>query len=504
MTERTDTHPASGRAWAAAGLLAALSGLAAGHLLAALTAPRAAPLSAVSDLIISLAPAGFTDWAIDTFGTADKPLLQAGIIAALAAAGAGAGLTWRHRPRTAAALIAALAAVGALAAATRPGLGPAAAVPAILAAAWTAAALHWWAGRGRAATVTGRRTFLALAAGAGLAALAGALIARRIGPGSVESDRAALDLPEPDIDAADPGPAADLDVRGLEPWHTPNDDFYRIDTAITAPTVEADTWRLRVHGRVGREHTYTLDDLLGRELIERDLTLCCVSNPIGGDLVGNARWLGVSLPDLLAESDPDPEADQLVSRSADGWTAGSPTAAVFDGRDALIAIGMNGQPLPHEHGWPARLVIPGLYGYVSATKWLTELELTTFDAYDAYWIERGWSRPAPIKTASRIDTPRRGARPGTVTVAGVAWAQQRGISAVHLRIDDGEWTECELSQVATDDTWRQWKTDWQAAPGPHTLTVRATDGDGNPQTEAVTGVKPDGATGLHQVTVDVQ
>nr|WP_277605422.1 molybdopterin-dependent oxidoreductase [Glycomyces sp. L485] len=303
--------------------------------------------------------------------------------------------------------------------------------------------------------------------------------------------------------AADPGPGAELDVEGLGPWRTPNADFYRIDTAITPPNVEVDTWRLLVKGRVGTERTYTFDDLLGRELIERDITLCCVSNPIGGDLVDNARWTGVSLADLLAEADPDPHADQLVSRSSDGWTAGTPTAAVFDGRDALIAVGMNGQPLPVEHGWPARLVIPGLYGYVSATKWLTELELTTFDSYDPYWIQRGWGLPAPVHTASRIDTPHSGAAAGTVTVAGVAWAQHRGISAVELRVDDGEWTPCDLADAATDDTWRQWRTDVELGSGEHDLAVRATDGDGTVQTEERAPVKPSGATGLHNVTITV-
>ncbi|WP_460544415.1 molybdopterin-dependent oxidoreductase, partial [Glycomyces halotolerans] len=336
------------------------------------------------------------------------------------------------------------------------------------------------------------------------AALAGTALARRFGPAAVEADRAALDLPEADLPAPAPGPGADFDVPGLAPWQTPNDDFYRIDTAITAPAVEADTWRLRVLGMVDAPRTYSLDDLLGRELIERDITLCCVSNPIGGDLIGNARWLGVSLAELLAEAGPRPEADQLVSRSIDGWTAGSPTGLVFDGRDAMIAIGMNGQPLPIDHGWPARLIIPGLYGYVSATKWLTELELTRFDRYDPYWIQRGWAGPGPIKTASRIDTPAHTAPAGTVTVAGVAWAQHRGISAVHLRVDDGPWTECELATAPSGDTWRQWRTQWDAPTGTHTLTVRATDGTGAEQTEKITAVKPSGATGLHSVTIEVE
>jgi DMSO/TMAO reductase YedYZ molybdopterin-dependent catalytic subunit len=497
-------HPASARAWAAAGTVSVLAGLALGHLAAVATEPRSAPLSALSDVVVNASPLGFTRWAIDTFGTADKPLLVLGLVAGLAVAGAIAGLAWRRSAWLGAAVFAVCAAIGAAAAVTRPDLGPGAAIPSILAAGVAALGLVWWDRQGRKATVTGRRGFLGVAAAIAAGAVGASWLASRIGPAGVEADRDALDLPAPDVPAAEPGPVADFDVEGLSSYRTPNRDFYRIDTAITVPRVDVDTWSLRVHGMVDRELTYSFDDLLGRELIERDITLCCVSNPIGGDLAGNARWLGVSLADLLAEAGPDPAADQLVSRSTDGWTAGSPTSLVFDGRDAMIALGMNGKPLPIDHGWPARLVIPGLYGYVSATKWLTELELTTFDAYDAYWITRGWSTPRPIKTASRIDTPRGKAGAGTVTVAGVAWAQHRGIAAVELRIDNGEWQPCALSDVATTDTWRQWLIEWDAEPGDHELTVRATDGDGNVQTSQVQGVLPDGATGLHSVTVTVE
>lgn len=490
-------------AWAVAGAAAAVTGLIAGHLAAALFLPRAAPLSAISDVVIALSPPAVTEWGIETFGTADKPLLQTGIALALVVAGAIAGLAWRRAPIGGALITAALAAAGAAAAVTRPELGAAAAMPSIIAGAWAAICLHWWAARGAARDESGRRRFLAALAGIGAAAFAASLLARRFGPGSVEADRDAFTVPEPDLPATDPGPGADLDVEGLAPWRTPNGDFYRIDTAITAPAVDVESWELRVHGMVGQVRTYTFDDLLGRELIERDITLCCVSNPVGGRLVGNARWIGVSLADLLAESDPDPAADQLVSRSADGWTAGTPSSMVFDGRDALIAVGMNGAPLPVDHGWPARMVVPGLYGYVSATKWLVDLELTTFDAYDPYWIERDWAQPAPVHTASRIDTPGSKADAGTVTVAGVAWAQHRGISAVELKVDDGPWTECELSDVATDDTWRQWRYDWDASSGDHTLTVRATDGDGRVQTDEVAPPKPSGATGLHNVKITV-
>ncbi|SDD82876.1 molybdopterin-dependent oxidoreductase [Glycomyces harbinensis] len=498
------TLPASPRAWAAAGLIATLAGLAVGHLAAALTEPRSAPLSALSDAVIAVVPLEVSHWFIDLVGTADKPLLITGLGLGVAAAGAAIGALRRTRPWPARAAVVALAAVGAAAAATRPGLGAAAVVPSLLAGALAFAGLEWWARAGRDAESGTRRRFLLVAGGVGVAALVGSWWASRVGPAAIEADRDAVALPEADVPATEPGPVADFEVEGLSPYRVPNGDFYRIDTAITVPRIDVDSWRLRVHGMVDRERTYTFDDLLGRELIERDITLACVSNPVGGDLVGNARWLGVSLAELLAEAGPDPAADQLVSRSDDGWTAGSPSELVFDGRDAIIAVGMNGEPLPVDHGWPARLVIPGLYGYVSATKWLTELELTTFDAYDAYWITRGWSEPRPIKTASRIDTPRSRASGGTVAVAGVAWAQHRGISAVELRVDDGDWRPCELSDVATGDTWRQWRLEWDAEPGEHTLTVRATDGEGEVQTSEEQGVIPDGATGLHSVTVSVE
>ncbi|MFG3340783.1 molybdopterin-dependent oxidoreductase [Glycomyces sp. NPDC048151] len=498
----TSQH-ASPRTWAVAGLLATLAGLAVGHLVAALTAPRAAPLSALSDTVVAIVPLEVAHWFIDLVGTLDKPLLVIGLAVTVALLGGGIGRLWRTRPWLARAAVVAFAAVGAIAAVTRPGLGAAAAIPSLLAGAVVLVALQWWAARDAERTVTGRRGFLAAVGGVAAAAFGASWWATRIGPAAIEADRDQLVLPEPDAPAMEPGPVADFETEGLSSYITPNGDFYRIDTAITVPRIDVDGWSLRVHGMVDTERTYTMDDLLGRELIERDITLCCVSNQVGGDLVGNARWLGVSLAALLAESGVDPAADQLVSRSSDGWTAGSPTDLVFDGRDAMIAIGMNGQPLPVDHGWPARLVIPGLYGYVSATKWLTELELTTFDSYDAYWITRGWSTPRPIKTQSRIDTPRSKASAGTVAVAGVAWAQHRGISAVELRIDDGDWQPCELSDVATGDTWRQWLYEWNAPEGEHTLTVRATDGDGAVQTSEVQGVIPDGATGLHSVTVTV-
>jgi DMSO/TMAO reductase YedYZ molybdopterin-dependent catalytic subunit len=298
---------------------------------------------------------------------------------------------------------------------------------------------------------------------------------------------------------------ADLDIDGVAPFVTPNGDFYRIDTALFVPQVRTEGWTLRVHGMVDRELELTFDDLLGRELVEADVTLACVSNEVGGDLIGNARWLGARLDELLREAGVQRGATQLVPRSRDGFAAGFPTEVALDGREALVAVGMNGEPLPLRHGFPARLVVPGLYGYVSATKWLTEIELTTWDAFDSYWVRRGWAKEAPIKTQSRIDTPRSGAslRPGRVAVAGVAWAQGRGIEAVEVQVDDGPWRPARLAAAVGDDTWRQWVYEWDAEAGDHVLAVRATDGTGETQPEERVAPIPDGATGWHTIEVSV-
>ncbi|MCG5437833.1 molybdopterin-dependent oxidoreductase, partial [Micromonospora foliorum] len=322
----------------------------------------------------------------------------------------------------------------------------------------------------------------------------------------VSAARDAIRLPAPVAPAPAVPAGADLALTQLAPYVTPNFGFYRIDTALVVPQVDPDTWRLRIHGRVGKERTYSYADLLARPLVERYVTLACVSNEVGGDLIGNARWLGVPLRELLDEVEPDDDADQVVGRSVDGWTCGTPTAALRDGRDALLAVGMNGEPLPVEHGFPARVVVPGLYGYVSACKWVTELELTRFADFDAYWVPRGWSPQGPIKTQSRIDAPRGRNRltAGPVTVAGVAWAQHRGIRRVEVRVDDGQWQEAALAPTVSVDTWVQWSWRWDATPGEHRLQVRATDATGETQTERTQDVVPDGATGWHTVTVTVR
>ena len=292
----------------------------------------------------------------------------------------------------------------------------------------------------------------------------------------------------------------------MTPFVTPNRDFYRIDTALTAPQVRTADYTLRVHGMVDQEIELSYEDLLRRPMIERDITMTCVSNEVGGRYVGTARWLGTRLDDLLREAGVQPGADQIVGRSVDGYACGFPVANALDGRDALVVVGMNGEPLPIEHGFPARLVVPGLYGYVSATKWLSEIEVSTFAAFDHYWLRRGWAREAPIKLMSRIDTPRGLGRAdaGPVPIAGVAWAQHTGIGAVEVRIDDGPWQPAALGAAPSKDTWRQWFLPWEATAGRHTITVRATDARGAIQTEQRAEPIPDGASGLHTIVVVVR
>jgi DMSO/TMAO reductase YedYZ molybdopterin-dependent catalytic subunit len=364
------------------------------------------------------------------------------------------------------------------------------------------------------------------AAGVGVGSLAIGALGRSLkGRFSVDDERAALDIPTANDTVApadasagttvvqvDPAPEvanAEFGLDGVEPYLVPNSDFYRIDTALSVPQVSKDDWSLRIHGMVDEEIDLTFADLLSRPMIERDITLSCVSNRIGGDLVGNARWQGVRMKDLLEEAGVQEGATQVVSRSIDGWNCGSPTSVIMDGRDAMLAIAMNGEPLPPEHGYPVRLVVPGLYGYVSATKWVTEIELTRWEDFDGYWVPRGWSKEGPVKTMARIDRPRQGNHiaadgGGVVDIAGLAWAVHRGISKVEVSIDEGDWLECELAGVPSDDTWRQWRYRWSGGtPGEHSVRARAYDGDGNPQPQGPKDVAPDGAEGYHRVTFEV-
>jgi DMSO/TMAO reductase YedYZ molybdopterin-dependent catalytic subunit len=292
----------------------------------------------------------------------------------------------------------------------------------------------------------------------------------------------------------------------VTPFITPNDDFYLIDTALSVPRIDIDSWNITIDGMVGTPLRLSYDDLRKRPMIERMITIACVSNQVGGDLIGNAVWQGVRLDDLLNEAGVDPNAEQVFMTSVDGWTCGFPVGVALDGRDAMIAVGMNGEPLPLEHGFPARVIVPGLYGYVSATKWVERIELNRWDDAEGYWVPRGWSRDAPIKTQSRIDVPRaRETVPaGRSAIAGIAWAQPHGVAKVEVNIDRTEWHEATLGTEATGDTWRQWSFEWDATPGEHVVQVRATDKTGYTQTEEVARPDPDGATGWHTRTFDVE
>jgi DMSO/TMAO reductase YedYZ molybdopterin-dependent catalytic subunit len=468
--------------------------------------------------VIDVVPKPIKDWAIATFGTNDKLVLLIGITLVTILLGAVVGILARSRFWIAMTAYIGFGAVAALAAVRDPrvALGTAV-IPAGLAAIAGLAALQWLYARTPRPESTGetgsddgfdasRRSFvLGMGAVLGVAALSAGLgralldRARRTVAG-----RSEVALP-PAAEALPAVPAAaELGIEGLSPVLTPNDDFYRIDTAFSVPRVELQDWTLSVEGRVDRPYSLTYFDLLDMPMIERDVTLSCVSNEVGGDLVGNARWLGVPLTEILDRAGPQDGAEQLVGRSVDRFTVGFPVEAVYDGRDALVALGMNGEPLPLEHGFPARLVVAGLYGYVSATKWLSSIELTGWDEFDAYWIPRGWAKEAPIKTQSRIDTPRHRSdlEPGPRRVAGVAWAPNRGISKVEVRLG-ADWVEAALSEPLSDNCWRQWSVEWDAPAGSHQIQVRATDGEGNLQTDELRPPAPDGATGWHTIEVTV-
>ncbi len=494
------------RVGALAGVAAGLLALGLAEAVAAFTGPSSAPLVAVADAFVDRTPAWLKDAAIAAFGTHDKLVLLTGAALVLAGLCALAGVLAARRAVHGQWLVLALGAVASLAAATRPDATLLSVLPSLVAAVVGAVVLTSLVERLGAAAPgdpagPGRRLLLRtagiVAAGGAGAFAAGRLLGQRAR--DTEASRAAVRLPAP----ADPAPAlpagVEVGVPGVAPFRVPAEDFYRIDTALVLPRVRAEDWRLRIHGMVDREVTLDFAALLAAPLVERDVTLACVSNEVGGDLVGNARWLGLPLGPLLRQAGPRPDADMVLSTSTDGFTCSTPLAALTDGRDALLAVGMNGEPLPVEHGFPVRMVVPGLYGYVSATKWVTDLEVTRFDRAQAYWTPRGWSARAPVKTQSRIDVPRQGqdVPAGRVAVAGVAWAQHVGVDGVEVRVDGGPWQPARLAAEASTDTWRQWVFAWDATPGRHTLQVRATDRRGVPQTGEEAPPAPDGATGWH-------
>ncbi|MEX2011863.1 MAG: molybdopterin-dependent oxidoreductase [Chloroflexota bacterium] len=501
---------------AVAGVVSVAGALGASELVAGLLPGAPSLILAVGRAVIDLQPPGAKDVVVALFGTNDKLALEIAVIVASLAIGAGLGVLALRWPGIASAGFLAFAALGFVASLGDPTVSLAiAALVAGVAAVVGVQLLQRLIAmlpRGprdeRAAPTMPdwpRRSFLlrsaGLAIGAGVAGVAGRTLLER----QRQSPAQAIpELPRPGEVATLP-PGAELPVPGLTPLVVQNDQFYRIDTALIVPNVDLASWRLRIHGLVERDTTLPFGALVALGTIEQYVTIACVSNEVGGELVGNAKWTGVRLRDVLAIAGVRPEATQLIGRAVDGWTAGMPTAWVMDeSREPLIAVQMNDDPLPLAHGFPARLIVPGLFGYVSATKWLTELELTTWEAFNAYWVPLGWAKEGPILTQSRIDVPRNGSRlaTGRNAIAGVAWAPDRGVRAVEVSVD-GTWQPATISQPISDATWVQWRLDWDASGGDHTLAVRATDGSGDVQTDQRTPPAPDGARGYHTIRINV-
>jgi DMSO/TMAO reductase YedYZ molybdopterin-dependent catalytic subunit len=517
MTDSDPARPASpGIASAAlAGVAAGAAALGAAELIAGILPGAASPIIAVGDAVIAIQPPGAKQFVVDLFGEADKLVLN--IVVGTVALGfaAALGILGRRMPDLARLGFALFGLLYLGAGLLDPLAEPVTTLVAAAAAVVIAIVVLGWLLRRApsAAQPTAempsweRRRFLGsslavigLAVGGGLA---GRLLLERGGPTGAPQ---VADIPPPQTTAPPLPPGASLDVADVTPIVTPIRDFYRIDTALLVPRPNLDEWRLRVRGMVARPFELTYDELLAMPLHEQYVTIACVSNEVGGSLVGNALWSGVRLKDLLDRAGVDPAATQIVGRSVDRFTAGFPTAwALASEREALVAVTMNGEPLPANHGFPARLIVPGLYGYVSATKWLSEIELTTLEGFDGYWVPLGWAKHAPILTQSRIDVPRNGARldAGTIAVAGVAWAPDRGVSAVEVEVDNGGWKSADISSPISDTTWVQFVYRWQAEPGDHQIRVRATDGEGVVQTDERTRPAPDGARGHHTIRVTI-
>jgi len=517
----------------AAGLLAALIAAAVGYLVAGIVAPASGPVAAVAEASVGLTPPPVKNFAISAFGTHDKLVLLSGIGLALAVFAAVIGALAMRKLWYGMAGLAVFAVIGLAAALTRPTATAAYLLPTLAGAAVGAVALALLvrmappavpaAPRARPAPPPGppgpyrprpavtapspeRRRFLtagAVTAGAAAVAYVGGRVLTE--NASVSQAQASLRIPRPAYPAPPLPAGSNLRIPGLSSFITPNSSFYRVDTAIVLPEIPPASWSLRIHGMVAREITITFDQLIRRPLTADYITLTCVSNPVAGPYVGNAQWLGASVASLLREAGVRAGADQLLCTSSDGFTSGTPLQTVMDGRDAMLAVAMNGTALPVEHGFPVRMVVPGLYGYVSACKWITDIEVTTFAANVAYWAQRGWSQQAPIKTESRIDVPTGAGqlRPGTTPVAGVAWAQHKGIDAVEVRVDNGPWNQARLAAVPDIDCWRQWVWDWAATPGNHVIAARATDATGYTQTALQEPPEPNGASGYPSVAVSV-
>ncbi len=492
------------------GVLGVGLALGVGHLVAALAAPSSSPFLAVGDTVIRFSPQFLTEFAKNTFGTADKPVLLAGMGVVILGIAAAAGIAARRRPAPGLLIVVAMGVLGLLAVWFSPTFGSLsllAPTASLVAGVVGFGLLHRVASRVYAPAPSGgpavsrRGLLIGSSAAVGVGALASAGVGVLRGDG-IAGSRAAVTARLAQIPLAETAPpipaAAAFPESGSVPFITSNADFYRVDTALQLPTTTAESWSCRIGGMVDNPITLTFEDLLSRPLVERTITMTCVSNEVGGPYISTANFIGVELRDVLMEAGVQPGATQVLSTSRDAWTAGSPTDVIMEpDRGALIAVGMNGEALPPEHGFPVRLIVPGLYGFLSATKWLESIELTTFEAEQGYWLQRGWGQFAPIKTQSRIDSPKPFGRAtaGVVTIAGIAWSQPIGISKVEVRMDQGPWREAELAAEVNDSTWRVWRIDYELGPGSHTVQCRATDSDGVTQTAERAMPIPDGATG---------
>ncbi|MCW2854211.1 MAG: yedY [Nocardioides sp.] len=511
------------------GLMTALLGVATGHLVASLLNPASSPVLAVGSTVIDLTPTPMKEWAIRQFGSNDKTILVGSVLLVVLLLAAVAGVLARRRLVLGAGMLVVLVAAAAGAALSRPAADALDLVPSVLTALAGVAAL-WWLDRahrtgavlrgagGSERLVLGsnddadsgsdhrpsrRGVLVALVVIAAATAVMGG--AGRV-IGRLRSRPEDIDLPA----AADPAPplpkGIEGDVPGMTSFRTPSKDFYRVDTRLDTPVISADDWTLTIDGDVEKELTFSFDDLLDMPLIERDITLTCVSNSVGGPYVGAARWTGVRLTDLLDMAGVGSKADQILSTDFEGMTISTPLDLATDGRDAMVALGMNGAGLPRAHGFPARLVIPGLYGFISATKWVTRLTLTTYAAKSAYWTDKDWDTDSPIKISARIDTPNAldELPQGENLIGGVAWAQQKdGVAKVEVRVDGGPWKPAELGPDGGNDYWRQWVYRWDAEPGQHTIAARVTSGDGEVQTAATAEPFPGGSSGIHEFLVSV-
>ncbi|GAB2824238.1 molybdopterin-dependent oxidoreductase [Lentzea nigeriaca] len=480
------------------GLLAIIAALAAGHLVAAFVGLSASPYLAVGNAAIDLTPSWLKEFAVSTFGTADKLVLLTGMAVVLAGVGVAAGLASRKSPTPGTVVAVVLGLVGVVAVLNRPDVGQLSVLAPL--ASLGAGVFVFRYLRQEAEESQTRRDFLVTAGLAAVAGVAGQVFGSRT---DVEGSRQAIGELKPKTPAPEVPINADFVKDGTPSFITSADDFYRIDTALSVPRIRAEEWALRIHGMVERPAVLTFDEIRRRDLIEETVTLTCVSNEVGGPYISTGRFIGIKIGDVLREAGVQAGADQLFSTSDDGFTAGSPLDYVLE--RGLIAIGMNGEPLPAEHGFPARLVVPGLYGYVSATKWVTDLNVTTFAKEQGYWIPRGWAARAPIKTMSRIDRPRGLSKiKGRTVVAGTAWAQPKGVAKVEVRADGGPWQQAELGVDVSDSTWRMWRIELDLKPGSHTVECRATDKSGYTQDQARLDPIPDGATGWHSISFTVE